>query len=372
MKRKNKKALILGGGAPNATLMAGALLAFEQQGVSFDVISCSGAGTTIGLLYTVPKHGTPSEALRNTVELGVSDPIYQAFPVNYKVFNKPGPQAEWFRQLLSSNPMMQMLQSQRSGNRLAGFVDDWMKLMLAMACPTDLNPNSQGLCAHVPFVDHLVDFDRLPGIRPDFYVNAYNITDREMAIWSKHDITLKHYQAALSYPFLYAPCEIDGKKYYEGAVVDCLNYKGLLEAEGGKHADIDTIVVFDVLSSDKLIREPRNLWDAYTLSIIAPLVDVARNDTELFELKYNRDADGKPLRNLLKVPFDIPDYHLPEVLDWSSYNLEKLFRIGFNAGLMFSEQHAEQLDIMFNPTIKPMRIGRRVKLSEQAEAAVVA
>ena len=48
-----KTALVLGGGAPNATLMSGALVAFAAAGVHFDVISTAGAGALIGLLYVL-------------------------------------------------------------------------------------------------------------------------------------------------------------------------------------------------------------------------------------------------------------------------------------------------------------------------------
>src|SRR5262249_50016108 len=48
-------ALVLGGGAPNLTLMAGAVAALDDAGVEFDVVSTSGAGMLIGLLYAAPK-----------------------------------------------------------------------------------------------------------------------------------------------------------------------------------------------------------------------------------------------------------------------------------------------------------------------------
>jgi hypothetical protein len=50
--QSGKKALVIGGGAPNSALVAGALVAFVDRGVRFDVISTSGAGALMGLLYT--------------------------------------------------------------------------------------------------------------------------------------------------------------------------------------------------------------------------------------------------------------------------------------------------------------------------------
>ena len=45
-----RKALLIGGGAPNSTLIAGALAAFLDHGIEFDVISTAGAGALMGLL----------------------------------------------------------------------------------------------------------------------------------------------------------------------------------------------------------------------------------------------------------------------------------------------------------------------------------
>jgi Patatin-like phospholipase. len=77
--------LVIGGGAPNSTLIAGALAAFLAEGVEFDVISASGAGVLMGLLATAPRDAAPQDALMQWAEVGVADSIYKLFPVNYKV-----------------------------------------------------------------------------------------------------------------------------------------------------------------------------------------------------------------------------------------------------------------------------------------------
>ncbi|MGB8108785.1 MAG: patatin-like phospholipase family protein, partial [Pseudolabrys sp.] len=91
---KKTIALVLGGGAPNLTLMAGAVAALDDAGVKFDVVSTSGAGMLIGLLYAAPKGRDRAAALQNTVNMGVHDAIYRFFPVNFKVFHKPGTLAQ--------------------------------------------------------------------------------------------------------------------------------------------------------------------------------------------------------------------------------------------------------------------------------------
>jgi predicted acylesterase/phospholipase RssA len=346
---KSKTALLIGGGAPNSTLMAGALVAFLEQGAKFDVISCSGAGALMGLLYTAPKNGDPAKALREWAQVGVSDELYRMFPVNYKIFMKPGSAAEWWREMLSTNPFTAPLYDPASpwGR---GVLSDWIKLMFATLSPSDLSPSSLGLCAHLPFAEQVIDFDAVPHLEPDFYINAYNTTTEQMRIFGKQEVTPEHLKAAFSFPFIYPPYPLEDGDYIEGAAIDTINFKALVSdnpADEALHREIDNLVVFDILGADKLIRKPRDLYDAWVLSIITPLVEIAKDDVDLFEYKHNRDKDGKPKRNLYKVDLTggIPQDHWNMVLDWSNSNLELLFQVGYKAGLEFCRQHAAMLGI---------------------------
>lgn len=338
--------LVLGGGAPNLTLMAGALVALDEKGVEFSVISASGAGMLIGLLYAAPKGMKRQEALKNTKDLGVHDLIYDYFPVNYKVFHKPGLMAEIYTKLLQQ---LQQLSRTDLGNTPQRLFNDWMGLVFSTFCPSDLNPMSKGLCQPAPWVGEVVDFAKLKDYPGDFFINAYNVDDDKMEVFSKEEITLDHFHAGLAFPFIYAPFKLNGKTYIEGSAVEPLCFEGILEEEHTKLArhkleKLETIVVFDVLGRDKLICEPRNLYDAWVRSIIVPLVSVAKKDTKLFELIHNIDhKTGQPKRKLLKVKFTIPDEYWPNVLDWSRSNLEKLFDIGYKAGVDFYEKHKKDL-----------------------------
>ena len=376
-------ALILSGGSPNMTLMSGALVAFEEEkDLKFDVVSTSGAGALIGLLWAAPRGASRKEALENTVNLGVSDAIYEQFPVNYKAFFKPGVTAEAYRNALSSNPWLRLFadpqeierwervwaesirrlapwlwsaMSEADWERGQRLVSDLLQLFWATLSPSDLTPKSLGMCANVPFIDKIVDFDKLQEFPGEFYISAYNIYRREMENWGKKEIDKDRFLAAFSFPLIYAPWEVDGEPYYEGASIDCLNFAFLVndnETEGkplGRHTEIDTLVVFDMLGHDRLIRKPRDLYDAWVKQIIVPLVEIARDDMKLFDNIYNVkvDQDGRPVfgpdgkpekkRSLLRVEFDIPDDFWPEILDWSSSNLRRLFRIGKEAGERFLE-----------------------------------
>lgn len=322
-----RSALIVSGGAPNATLVAGALLAFHEFGLKFDVISTAGAGALLGLAYCAPQGGDPVPVLNSFKEMGISDEIYQAFPVNFKVFNKPGDMADLYRRALALNPLVQKIMDWPAADSLSQLLKDSTELLFACACPSDLGPKSQGLCAHVPFAEKIIDFSALSSIDGEFQVNAYNLTKRRMENFSKSQITPQHLQAALSFPFLYPPTQIGEEFYIEGAALDCLNFAGLLE----RHPDLQEIVVFDILGADKLLRAPRNLYDAWVMSIITPLVEIARDDLKIFVAEH---LDKYPkLKPPYRVPLvdDIPDEQLPDVFDWSRSNLDRLFDIGYEA-----------------------------------------
>lgn len=357
--RKGKKALVIGGGAPNSTLIAGALAAFLAEGIEFDVISASGAGVLMGLLYTAPRDVSPREALMRWAEVGVADSIYKLFPVNYKVFKKPGVQAESYRDSLNAqmasmpgmpglpaNPFVEMFTHHFA--EASAKWNDWMHLMMSALSPSDLNSGSLGLCAHLPFLEQSIDFNAVSKIGPAFYINAYNLDQHRMQIWGKDEIGPAHVRAALSFPFLYAPTEIDGENFIEGAALDTLNFTPFIaqdEDTPALHDDVDTLVVLDILGEDRLIRKPRNLYDAWVRSIITPLVKISKAEQRLFELEHNRDADGNAKRNILKVDLmrGVPESHWPEVLDWSSSNMQRLFDVGYRAGIDFCRQHREAL-----------------------------
>lgn len=144
-----KKALLIGGGAPNATLMAGALVAFIENKVEFDVVSTAGAGALLGLLYRAPIVGDARKALQHTTRLGIADAIYDWLPVNYKVFLKGGPTADVFREFLALNPFAAHIIGQGWNQGAEKILGDWLQLVWASLTPGDTSPFSQGLCAHV-------------------------------------------------------------------------------------------------------------------------------------------------------------------------------------------------------------------------------
>lgn len=356
-----KKALLISGGAPNSSLVAGALVAFIDRGISFDVISTAGAGALMGLLYAAPAGGDPRAALTQWQNVGVDDAIYDWFPINYKVFMKPGAAAASYRNALLASPFTRPLFDTFSSSYMQGPWADWLRLGFAAMSPTDLTANSRGMCAHLPFAAQAVDFSAVPNIAPEFYINAYNTTRGEMTIWGKDAITVEHMQAAFAFPMIYPPYRIGDDEYIEGSAIDTINFKALVSddpAAPGIHRDLDTLVVFDILGLDKLIRVPRSLYDSWVHSIINPLVQLSKDDVRLFELQHNIDAaTGKPKRKLLKVNLTahIPENHWPKMLDWSASNMKLLFDAGYQAGQTFCDEHPALLTPVASPAASESR-----------------
>lgn len=216
-------ALVLGGGAPTLTLQAGALLALHKKGVKFDVISTSGAGMLVGLLYAASKGGDREKALRETVNLGVHDAIYDWFPINYKVFCKPGPLAALYRQW--TMPFVHALPDATDAQRL---YKDWVHLWVAAMSPTSMTPRSLGMCEAAPWLEDVVDFGAVKKLETEFFINAWNIREKKMRVFNQDQITAAHFRAALAFPLIYPPFELDGDFYIEGSAMETLNLTSLL------------------------------------------------------------------------------------------------------------------------------------------------
>lgn len=326
-------ALVLGGGAPNLPLMSGALLALDDAGVEFDLVSTTGAGMLIGLMYASPKNGDRKGTLQATREMGVHDSIYNVFPVNYKIFHKSGPLAEAYTKFHQT-----WLAAMPRNNEAQRFMSDMTQFWMATFCPDDYSPTRKGLCQPPPWIDLIVDFDKLKEFDGEFFMSAYCIEDEGEVGFLKDEITSDHFKAALAMPFIYSPYTMGGKTYLEGSAFDTLYF-----GPGGvmKKNLIDTVIYFDVLGQKKLVAAPDNLYDAWVQSIINPLTSIAQMDSKNYE-----DVEAKLEDvNVLRMPFRdyIPDDRWHKVLDWSYSNMAALFDIGYETGKAFAKDHKAQI-----------------------------
>ena len=389
-----KTALMLSAGAPHSPLMAGALWALYdglkrdgkvgEDGQIFDVIYTSGAGALIGLLLAAPKGGDPLTALRSIVELGVSDPIYSLLPINFKAFFKPGPftqpiqrmarlfklgafpfrpipgptspLGEWYNHWVKAG---QTWMSVGDGG-IRRLYNDLVDLWAAAITPTTLTYWSKGVCDPLPFIEDLVDFKQLGEKGRDFFLNFTSAADIAKAskdaargqsgtgtalqVFSRGDIRPDHVRAAFAYPFIYTPVKIGDRQYFEGANWEPISFGRFLETVS---KDVKTVVLIDIVSKLErfLLREPRNLWDAFGLSIILPVVAHAKKELARFE-KDVHDGYYKTSEfnfRFLKIEFEISDQQATHILDWSYSNMSTMFNIGCAEGEKFFQNHRDVL-----------------------------
>ncbi|GBC60490.1 alpha/beta hydrolase [Desulfonema ishimotonii] len=86
---EKKRAIALSGGGPVAGIEIGALKAFKEKQIDFDIYSCACVGSWIGCLYNSLLPGTDrvkqvEDFFRN--QIFIPDDIYESFPIDYKVF----------------------------------------------------------------------------------------------------------------------------------------------------------------------------------------------------------------------------------------------------------------------------------------------
>jgi hypothetical protein len=444
---KDRTALILSAGAPHSPLMAGALYAIHRKrrlegklkknGKLFDIIYTSGAGGLIGLLLAAPKSKGPEDleaperALESVLELAVSDPIYSMLPINYKAFFKPGPFTRPFQRMarlfkLGEYPLLP-IEAPRSplgqwynywanvGNAWVNhneanrrLFNDLIDLWTAAITPTTLTFLSKGFCTPLPFIEDVVDFEKLNKEDSDFFLNFFTPRDFiaanqasgggpyvhrptepvrsgvAMGVFKSRSITPEHVRAAFAYPLVYEPVRVrippakEGlaateELGFEGANWEPISFGNLLSEDKGvlRGSEIKTVVLVDILTKLQtlLLREPRNLWDAFGLLIIFPVVahakkELARFESELVEgpggFKYHKKFKFK----FVKIEFELDEPEIghdkgslgldeaqlrrkkndsEQILDWSYSNMSRMFQKGREAGERFCLKHGDDL-----------------------------
>jgi hypothetical protein len=197
-------------------------------------------------------------------------------------------------------------------------------------------------------------------------------------------------RAAFAYPFIYPPVIFNDEVWFEGAARDPINFGNLLvDASEGRVRkavpDIERIVLIDILGSldQFLLREPRDLLDAFSLSILVPAVAHAQKELARFynalseaneDLKMfdesgrqragpaRREAAFKKLKpadqalaqitHFKQMYFDIDAYMGPHITEWNYSNMAHLFEIGRRDGKKFWERNLEDLALPEDPRQK--------------------
>jgi NTE family protein len=328
-KRPTGVGVLLGGGAPEMQLTAGALCAFAEKKFSFDVISASGAGALPGLQYVAPAvPGSQEQVLRQSVNLHIADQIEHVLPYNYKVFFKPGPFAPHAWRLCQSLHF-EMRADERGSNDLKRLYNDTVDLMISMMTPTTLNFRSKAICRRVGMLDKVIAWDRLADYPKQFYLNAFNLETQRLESFDKSNLTPDSFWAALAMPWLFDPVKIGAATYTEGASHDPSGLAALLQRwEQGEIRGLTEIIAFETLG-EELWSDPETLHEAIQVMIMEPIVTLA----ELIQVTYGYfewvvNDKHLILPKLYRLAFEIPDWEVRNVLRWDYSNALRLWDIG--------------------------------------------
>jgi len=353
-KTRIRRAIALGGGGPAVGLGLGALKRLEEAGLTFDVWSMSCIGAWLGCVYHAAPKGTGIEVAEDFFHaVGRPDRLYSKFPIptpfapdfvgNYfqaiRYLMTPASYRDVVLPLefyVSMRRVLRLLTDRRSWNRSTfnmAMLNDVIAVNPLARFLTSLvyRSNATGI-ARMYYPDHPtsgIHFDIewsnlfLPD-RPVLYYNAYNLTDQRAELFvNRRDhplyrpMTIQNLMACSALPYLLEPIEIDGKIYCEGATVDTVNFRDLID----NHPDLDEIWVVRILAKNQ-IHPPTTLLDAFNNLIMLFASTTSEDSIALFRL-YLQER-GSRVR-IVEVPV-----YGNILYEWSYSNLAQSIQGGYD------------------------------------------
>jgi len=362
--RQRRRAITLAGGGPAAGLHIGALARLEKENIEFDVWSLSCIGAWVGIVYH--QFDPPDRALQTyrffQEHIFRDDESYASFPVN-RAF---GADANGFakavrhflvdpesyrrafvpRQILDA--LVQSVQFWSSTRWLnEGDRNAWWHNQVAAAHPfsrfltalmylSNVNGLTKLLYPESTFNGLLKFPQRIANAKPEIYHNAWDLGRRQMQLFHNRPteeqlargyrpISMESLCACSALPFVEQTVSFDNTTYCEGALVDTVNFKNLLEDHQAPHTRLDEIWVSRIVDVTQ-VREPQNLHDGLSnLCMLFP-AEVGENDIKLFKHHLRKSRRRGP-----RV-VDIPIARNTRVdFRWNHGNLERAFEEGYAA-----------------------------------------
>ena len=348
--RTKKRALTLAGGGPAVGIGLGVLAALEQfPDLRFDVWSLSCVGAWLGCLY----HVSPNRANKLQYVTGLlegffrDDKEYDKFPCP-TVFIPDIPEmiAAYTKFMIDPRSYMNLVVPgaiQKAYQDILNYYlrpsrwsyGDFCHLMLnAMLAP---NPGARFLMSMMykselpgqnklwfgsnynllkAFDMKLLERDDVPTL----YHNAFNVDAQKLQLFSNKDgkypkITAQTLCACSGLPYILSPVQIDGTTYVEGATVDTVGFKDLLQ----NHPDLDEVWVCRILDR-RQIHPHHNLVEALNNLVMLFASTTSEDDIRLFKFhleKINADrAEASRKIDLIEFPVDFHTNY-----EWTHSNL---------------------------------------------------
>lgn len=350
--RALKRAITLGGGGPAAGLHLGILKYLEENtDIRFNVWALSCIGAWVGIIYNQydkSKADQTYDFFRNGIFR--DDESYEHFPIN-SVF---GPDwgangLAYVQFLLNPASYLDLPPSRDLANSLQqtlsfidpkkwtrGDINQWMlnsvlavnpltRFLTSMMYLSNVTGLSRIYYPHSTFMKS-IDFSKLYNEdRPYLYHNAWNLTRKRLDLFSNRPIHGRQYQditsaslcACSALPFVESTVKINGETYCEGALVDTVNFKNLLE----DHFDLDEIWISRIVDASQ-VHEPENLHDSLGNLCELFAATVGEDDVKLF--KYHVKEGIKTANGLKKWTGTIVEIHVDPYISfkWNHSNLD--------------------------------------------------
>lgn len=353
-----KRAIALSGGGPPVGLQLGVLKALDEHQIGFDVFTTDCIGSWTACIYNSHPKAERFEKMKAFYSACfVPDEVFEGFsvPVNIFVTDYFKDLAIYWQKLLDpgtyqglflprhlSEFMLEYLNPFNYPKNSVDFslmitkamsLHPWSRLMFKLVYQNRktgrswlLGPADYG----DDFVGRYIDFEKLMTIRSMIYLNAFNLSKREINLFvnrkdhtSYKPISLRALKANSSILGYLENWEIDGDRYCEGAVADTVNFKDLIV----NHPDLNEVWVINILDY-KEIKPPKNQLEADLLAVELPFTTIAHDDIKLFDF-YLKEAGLDKKIKLIKIDLSYKD------LDffWKRSTLEKGIQVGYKGGV---------------------------------------
>jgi predicted acylesterase/phospholipase RssA len=358
-----RRAITLAGGGPEAALHIGALAFFEQEAkISFDIWALSCIGAWVGIYYQRCEEGKQAEQTRSFFREQVfrDDISYERFPIN-AVF---GPDIvalsratmeflsnpESYRDIVLPDRIMAVAKDSFAflGDTKRWNEGDFSKFLLEFLAA---HPYSRFLTS-LMYLSNLsgltktyykgssllnsMQIEELKNRKPFIFHNAFNLNSKQLQLFANRVISDSYKPispeslcACSALPYIEETVTFDGSEYCEGALVDTVNFKNLLDDAplmlGDNGAELDEIWVSKIVNQ-KQIRPPHNLCDAMGNLCMLFCATVGDDDVKLF--KYHARLARKPPWTGQIVEMDFGAH---TNFAWSQANFDKGYEVGWMA-----------------------------------------
>jgi predicted acylesterase/phospholipase RssA len=186
-----------------------------------------------------------------------------------------------------------------------------------------------------------INFDEVRKKEPFIYFNAWNLSRQELVLFAnrvrhpafttkpRHKVAgyrlmdLLSLCACSALPFIEQTITINGDHYCEGALIDTVNFRNLLEDN-----DLDEIWISRLIDADQVLP-PRNLYDSLANLCELFCATVGEDDVALF--KYHLLCDDKAKKKWEKIKVVEIPVDCTIDFDWSHSNLKHGITAGEHA-----------------------------------------